>query len=173
MSRPKSSVVSLLDLAAQGYNIRQARKTQNAIEDTSNEIQTLKSGVEASIQLHMAALSGLSALYDETIKISDSIGSMLEIIAHRNLIDENLADLKIELITVEQELDELEELFEEYPAFATLKAEALKETVEGLGLTIRDFKYMERPEDIKWADGILKRATSTYGTFIKRLGDAE
>ena len=173
MARPKSSVVSLLDLAAQGYNIRQARKTQNAIEDNSNEIQTLKSGVETSIQLQMAALSGLSALHDQMTVVNSNLSSLVEILAHQSSIVERLADLKLELITIEQELDDLEELFEEYPAFATLKAEALKETVEGLGLTIRDFKYMERPEDIKWADGILKRATSTYGTFIKRLGDAE
>lgn len=170
MGRPKSSVVGLLDLAAQGYSITQSRKTQSAVEATSNELRTLKSSVDTSIQLQLAALSGLSMLHHEMVLVNSNLDSLLELLSRRDAIVERLADLKIGLIEIEQELDELEKMFLEFPAFATLKAEALKETVEGLGLTIRDFKYMESPEDIKWADAVLKRAINTFEIFIRRMG---
>ena len=173
MGRPKSSVVGLLDLAAQGYNITQARKTRIAVEGTSNELQTLKANADTSIALQLVALDGLRTLHDKMVVINSNLSSVFELLARRDANVERLGDLKIELIMIERELDELEKLFLDFPAFATLKAEALKETVEGLGLTIRDFKYMESPDDIKWADGILKRAINTFDSFIRRMGERE
>ena len=42
MSRPKSSVVRIIDLIGQGYNIRQGKKSKAAIDSLRDEIHNLR-----------------------------------------------------------------------------------------------------------------------------------
>ena len=100
-------------------------------------------------------------LFNEIQKLSSNWHSCLKSCMNIQKMEDARGKVRLRLVLIEKELDNLEELFLDYPAFTTLKAEYLKETVEGLNLSIYDFEYMERPEDIKWAIDVLERSMET------------
>ena len=173
MSRPKSSVVGFFNLATSVYNTRQIQKMgsgfQSLSDQTNTDSQMMLSGIKTIQDLQIASMAGIYQLQeqlDELSKSSWEILNQLKIADHK---EEVLGSLKLFLIAVEEEVQNITRLSDNYIEYASLMAEDLRNLMISSEVNIEKFKRMPSTTDIKWAKLVIDSVEELYISLTNKL----
>lgn len=176
MARPKSSIVGLGDFAVGLYTANKTRKMTSEFDDIRRSqavgTEMVLNSINSVVDLQVASMHGLRSIDSKLeilSKISWDIASYFE---RKEAREDFLGDLKMVVISLEGELDDIDELSEDYLEYATMQVETLQSLVDRHDVRIEHFKTMP-PGDIKWVRSVLKRIEGTHSNFLSRLEESD
>lgn len=166
MSRPKESKYGLVTGAGALYSAAKVRKLGKDLDNFKSSIQNgLNANFNAIMsvaELQVATMSGLANLSLQIDQLQESVWGINEHFRNIEMREEILGDLKLFLINLEEEVENINEISENYPEYALLLSEELVLLLENEGVEIEHFKRMPSTADIKWAKSVLDSVTKTY-----------
>lgn len=172
MGRPKSSVAGLGTLGLTALNSRKLTKMKRefaAIQDAhTNNMEYIGHELRNIRDLHLASFAGLATLSNQITDLSKTSWEILDYIKEKDRKEEVLGYLKLLLINLEEEIERINGLSEDYPEYALLLIENLDALIEGEGLELERFKSMP-PSDIKWAKSILDSIGTLHRNLFTRV----
>lgn len=165
MSRPKSSYAGLGTFVMSAVNSRKLTSMKNEFERINNQHQSnleiVSNQLKSIRDLHIASLAGISLVSEQLSELSRQSWKVLEFLERIEKREEVLGDLKLFLISVEEEVEKITKLEPDYPEYALLLAENLSLLLSAENVEIAHFKRMPSTADIKWAKSVLNSVDET------------
>ena len=162
----KESTYGLITGAGALYSAAKVRKLG---KDLSNFRSSVQNGLNANFnairsvaELQVATMSGLANLSLQINQLQESVWDVNKHFLNIENREEILGDLKLFLINLEEEVESINQISENYPEYALLLSEELVLLLENEGVEIEHFKRMPSTADIKWAKSVLDSVTKTY-----------
>jgi len=173
MSRPKSSYAGIGTFAVAAINNRKMGKMKNEFERINRQHQSNLEIVSDQLNnvrdLHIASLAGICSVSDQLTDLSHQSWAILEFLEIVERREEALGDLKLFLISVEEEVEKINSLEPDYPEYALLLAENLHQLLENEGVELQHFKRMPSTSDIKWAKSVLDSVSENLANLRQKV----
>jgi len=144
----------------QGQNDRRHDLTHQAILETYNGTMA---AIENIAELQMATMIGLYELNSKLEKISQQVEYLIE-------NDENDRWLKETAFDIEKEVKVIRGYYKEYPEYAIVQIEGLKEIIEYYELNYKRYSRLS-VDEMKWAQNVLSSVDEFYSELLINLGD--
>jgi hypothetical protein len=197
MARPKSSLIGFADLVVSLHNNRKIQRNReeqirtndelnnqnylisNLNEQTSmisNQIENLGElqyatavGVRDVLSSLTQTLSGLEGIHAELEVLSKGSWEMMNFLQEVERREDVLGALRIFLIDVEEEVDNISLLSKDFLVFSFLMAEDLKSLFDSKNVTINHFKRMPSIDDLKWAKKVIRSVDDLHISLGKKV----
>ena len=189
-NRPNNSFSGIVGVLGGLYSANELRKIQTGFKQYNSEILDLDSNVnkmsteisraitrqsdksERQNQLMNYGLDNLIDLQVGTIAELTKVNNSLEvlelelskvtnILERQEYREEKVGDLRLIIMEIEESLDFIDTLKEEFTPWAAFQTRVLSDMIEDRGIKINDFKRLPSSE-IKYVKGIMNRVQSTH-----------
>ena len=119
----------------------------------------------ALVEIH----AEIEVLQESIWDLNKTQTQILKLLEHQISKEEIQANLRLLMVDVEGALEEIQSIEEDYPVYAAYKAELLSEILTSNEVDYKKFKFMERPEDIKWAKSVIDDVHSKHRALQEAL----
>ena len=147
MARPKSSIVGFVDLGVSATNAvglkSMKRRLGDISSELSNETKQINKELTSLRNAQLATVTGMIEIHNRLETIEQQSSEVLKEMKRQDAEAEILGNLKILLIAFEDEMRKIEELAEEYPAYAAMLAEDLSNYLHNNSIDYTKFKRMD------------------------------
>ena len=170
MARPRSSGIGLADFTLDVYSANKLRKMGSEFDSLHRNQDLMLSAIGNLAELQVATMHGIMELGSQLQELSEISWSIANYFEKKEAREDFLGDLKLVLIKLNQELDSIDQISENYPEYATLQLENIQSILEENDVRIEHFKTLP-PENILWAKEILDKVENTYSHLIHKLSN--
>ena len=189
-NRPKESLSGIVGVLGGLYSANKLAKIQNnfskyssdlagletSIDRMSNEITGTISkqtelqayGFQSIIELQAGTIFGISKVNNSIESLEMELSKVTNLLERQERREENVGDLKLIIMEIEEAMDHIDTLKEEYTPWAGFETKVLLDLVEQKEITISDFKRLP-PTEIKYVKNILNRIQDTHHECIRMM----
>lgn len=183
MARPQSSlgnvVYGALDLGMDAVQIGQIKAMRGQLDDlrrahahnTNVYIEGTKAKLkhlDAILQVQIASVASLVEIDGKLGKLSENSWEIASHLERREGERKFLGDIRIIVHNLNRELDDIEELMEEFAPWGFLKLNLLKEQLVKHDVRIDHFAKLHHSE-IEWAQAFLDRVSEIERRYVRKL----
>ena len=189
-NRPKESLSGIVGVLGGLYSASQLSKiqtgfvqasseiskrdldTQTALNQVSSEIskqsklvreQTglITYGFGSLIELQVETMAELSKVHNSIDALELELSKVTNILERQELREQKVGDLKLIIMEIEESLDFIDTLKDEFTPWAAFQTRVLSDMIEDRRIVINDFKLLP-PTEIKYVKSILNRVENTH-----------
>ena len=195
--RPKESISGIIGVLGGLYSANKLAKIQSGFSKYSSDVGKLQSRIDkmsenisgsidnqtniiiqqtelqaygfgSIIELQAGTIFGLSKVNESIESLELELSKVTNILERREMREEKVGDLKLIIMEIEEELDHIDSLKQNYTPWAAFETKVLMDLVERKGITISDFKRLP-PTEIKYVKNILNRIHDTHQECIRMM----
>tara|TARA_Y100000766_G_scaffold250564_1_gene233670 strand:- start:1451 stop:1999 length:549 start_codon:yes stop_codon:yes gene_type:complete len=170
--RPKNSLSGIGGTLAEFYGAKKLANIDSKFVNLSSEIrqqnneiarQTAvnKAGFTGIMELQVANLLAIRQVETQIIDMHSTLSSITDIFLRNEMREEKVGELRIQIMYIEEALDHIDSIKNDYAPWAAFELQILKDIVEDYDIDIKYFKRFGKDE-LKWVRSVLKRIESTY-----------
>jgi len=189
-NRPKESLSGIIGVLGGLYSANKLAKIQNnfskyssdiagletSIDRMSNEITGTISkqaelqayGFQSIIELQAGTIFGISKVNNSIESLEMELSKVTNALERQECREEKVGDLKLIIMEIEEALDHIDTLKNNYTPWAAFETKVLMDLVEQREITISDFKRLP-PTEIKYVKNILNRIQDTHQECIRMM----
>jgi hypothetical protein len=172
--RPKSSLAGIVGVASGFYGGKKLANIDKKFGQLTTAINTQTkvqiSGFSAILELQVANLVALREISIGLTRIEDGLSGIHDIMLRQEMREERVGDFKLIVLAIEEALDHIDSIKEEYLPWATFETRVLLDLIEEYDIKIEDFKLLP-PLELKYVKNVLNRLNSTNTECMLLLGE--
>jgi len=181
--RPNESLAGIVGVLGGLYGAKKLANIESGFSQFSSDIGRVGDQISGSINRQTALqAAGFQSLIDLQVgtmyalsKVNSSIESVeielskvTNILERQELREEKVGDFRLIIIEIEEALNHIDTLKEDYTPWAAFETRVLMDIIGEKGIKISDFKRLPTSE-VKDIKGILKRVETTYSECLSLM----
>jgi hypothetical protein len=189
-NRPKESLSGIVGVLGGLYSANKLAKIQTGFTQYNSDLLDLDSNVnkmsadisraitrqsdeaerqsrligydlDTIIDLQVGTIAELSKVHNSIVALELELSKVTNVLERQEYREEKVGDLKLIIMEIEESLDFIDTLKEDFTPWAAFQTRVLSDMIEDRGIKINDFKRLPSTE-IKYVKGIMNRVQSTH-----------
>jgi len=151
---------------------KMSAEISRAITRQSNEAEKqsrlMGYDLETIIDLQVGTIAELSKVHNSIEDLELELSKVTNVLERQEYREEKVGDLKLIVMAIEESLDFIDTLKEEFTPWAAFQTRVLSDMIEDRGIKIIDFKHLP-PTEIKYVKMIINRVEITHRECLSSM----
>jgi len=179
--RPKESLAGIVGVVSGLYGAKKLAKIESNFTRFSSDISSVNSsinrqtamqaaGFQSLIELQVGNLFALREVNRSIYNLNRELSDITNVMERRELRDNRIAEIRLVILRVEEALDHIDTLKEDFTPWAAFETKVLMDIISENEIKVEELSRLPF-EEMKLMKGVLDRVEATHKECLSLMGD--